>query len=155
MKRGRDKRVLLRALVLIATTLSASACVAPDPAWVSIEGREAVGSPGELPGLPRSSTFPSVPPEALRELRAGMTTDEAIALLGPPDRKAVQMQDVDRGTGVWNAWVWTWLIQDEIAHRPLPRELELRFAFYSAHDHAVGRIADQGPVWVLTGWDLW
>ncbi len=106
--------------------------------------------------LPRVASYDRLPVDKLAEIRRDMTQAELIALLGPPIREDVEVQNVDSGGNDYNAAVLTWRYMDQRhASHPLLRELEVRLAWVDYHRPLPRRPEVMGPDWVVMSWDLY
>ncbi|MEE9393027.1 MAG: hypothetical protein V3W41_11025 [Planctomycetota bacterium] len=168
------KTLSISLVVMIAALIAIPSCVSgePDPGYDNAgpagHGVVPTGSSHlqpadgwqELPDprtplfKPKVARYPEVPTSRLASLRRNMTESELLDIMGPPLEKSVRQHSTDTGRD-WNAWVWHWRYQDSrFSDAPLARDFEARLAFIDSRDTAVGRTNIQGPVWILTGWDL-
>lgn len=98
---------------------------------------------------------PEVPTDRIAALRRNMTETEVVAVLGAPNRKHVEVKDVDTGGNDWNPWIWSYQFQDSrYGVREMTRDLELYFGYVHARRPLPERPEIVGPAWVLLDWEF-
>lgn len=123
---------------------------------VAPPGHEESDATATVPVTPGQVRWPPLDDAALAELRQGLSEAELLDLLGPPLRKEVMLQGVDRPGPDWNAWVWTWrFIDPDFAQYALVRDLEVRLAEATDYDANRKLVPVTAGGWYVTGWQLY